>query len=262
MAAGGSPVAAGSAPAASASPCWLPAARTYACTSERRSQSLRKYSAGWQALDARGGVLASAPHVILANALAANRLLPRALPLTPIRGQISCLSPRDGGTYRSTASRALPVGLCDPAAGRNRLRRCQLRQRRRRSGHAPGRPCRQPATARRTAARRRTKYRCRRAGGRVGLRCTTPDRLPLVGACPTLRQATAVRRWTPCRACAGLHALLGLSARGMVWAPLAAELLASQLDGEPLPVERRPGPRRRSRRASTCASLRRATAGL
>jgi tRNA 5-methylaminomethyl-2-thiouridine biosynthesis bifunctional protein len=37
---------------------------------------------------------------------------------------------------------------------------------------------------------------------------------------------------------AGLHALLGLSARGMVWAPLAAELLVSQLEGEPLPVER------------------------
>jgi tRNA 5-methylaminomethyl-2-thiouridine biosynthesis bifunctional protein len=35
-----------------------------------------------------------------------------------------------------------------------------------------------------------------------------------------------------------LHVLLGLSARGMVWAPLAAELLASQLAGEPLPVER------------------------
>jgi tRNA 5-methylaminomethyl-2-thiouridine biosynthesis bifunctional protein len=37
---------------------------------------------------------------------------------------------------------------------------------------------------------------------------------------------------------AGLHALLGLSARGMVWAPLAAELLASQINGDPLPFER------------------------
>ena len=32
--------------------------------------------------------------------------------------------------------------------------------------------------------------------------------------------------------------MLGLSARGIVWAPLAAELLASRLEGDPLPIER------------------------
>ena len=35
----------------------------------------------------------------------------------------------------------------------------------------------------------------------------------------------------------GVHAILGLGSRGVVWAPLAAELLASQLAGEPSPLE-------------------------
>jgi tRNA 5-methylaminomethyl-2-thiouridine biosynthesis bifunctional protein len=36
----------------------------------------------------------------------------------------------------------------------------------------------------------------------------------------------------------GLHALSGFGARGLVWASLTAELLASQIDGDPLPLER------------------------
>jgi tRNA 5-methylaminomethyl-2-thiouridine biosynthesis bifunctional protein len=57
--------------------------------------------------------------------------------------------------------------------------------------------------------------------GRAGLRITTPDRVPAVGL---LRERYAVAT--------------GLGARGLVWAPLCAEVLASQLEDEPLPVER------------------------
>lgn len=57
--------------------------------------------------------------------------------------------------------------------------------------------------------------------GRVGYRSTTPDRLPVFGE---------VRP--------GLMVATGLGARGLLWAPLAAEVLASQLEDEPLPVER------------------------
>ena len=35
----------------------------------------------------------------------------------------------------------------------------------------------------------------------------------------------------------GLYGLLGYASRGLTWAPLAAELLASQLDNDPLPME-------------------------
>jgi tRNA 5-methylaminomethyl-2-thiouridine biosynthesis bifunctional protein len=36
----------------------------------------------------------------------------------------------------------------------------------------------------------------------------------------------------------GLYGLLGYGSRGLIWAPFAAELLASSLEGEPLPIER------------------------
>jgi tRNA 5-methylaminomethyl-2-thiouridine biosynthesis bifunctional protein len=57
--------------------------------------------------------------------------------------------------------------------------------------------------------------------GRVGYRITTPDRMPVFGE---------VRP--------GIMVATGLGARGLLWAPLAAEVLASQLEDEPLPVER------------------------
>jgi tRNA 5-methylaminomethyl-2-thiouridine biosynthesis bifunctional protein len=36
----------------------------------------------------------------------------------------------------------------------------------------------------------------------------------------------------------GLYLVAGLGARGLIWAPLCAELLAARLDDEPNPVER------------------------
>jgi tRNA 5-methylaminomethyl-2-thiouridine biosynthesis bifunctional protein len=74
--------------------------------------------------------------------------------------------------------------------------------------------------------------------GRVGFRNTTPDRLPMIGALPA--EDTKSRREVPLarmERIPGLHCLLGYGARGMVWAPLAAELLASQMENEPLPIE-------------------------
>ncbi|MBU1416609.1 MAG: bifunctional tRNA (5-methylaminomethyl-2-thiouridine)(34)-methyltransferase MnmD/FAD-dependent 5-carboxymethylaminomethyl-2-thiouridine(34) oxidoreductase MnmC [Gammaproteobacteria bacterium] len=58
--------------------------------------------------------------------------------------------------------------------------------------------------------------------GRVGFRPMSPDRLPIVG---------------PVSASDGLWILNGFGARGLVWASLCAELLASQVASEPLPVE-------------------------
>jgi tRNA 5-methylaminomethyl-2-thiouridine biosynthesis bifunctional protein len=77
-------------------------------------------------------------------------------------------------------------------------------------------------------------------GGRVGLRPISPDRLPLVGELPRAVRAGAshpvlardVARWS------GLYGLLGFGARGLVWAALAAELLACEISGEPLPLPR------------------------
>ena len=201
--------------------------------------SLRQTDHGWQAFAADGQLLAAAPHVILANAHAANRLLSSTLPLTPIRGQVSYLpvdaherlsflhhvvcrggylTPPDAGTVCFGASfdsgdDDLAIRVADHAGNLQRLDELL-------PSIADGLDAAQLA-------------------GRVGLRSAAPDRLPLVGQLPdTDAAATSAATLENLPRRAGLHALLGLSARGMVWAPLAAELLASQLDGEPLPVER------------------------
>ena len=73
--------------------------------------------------------------------------------------------------------------------------------------------------------------------GRTGFRCMAPDRLPLAGALPDpgvpgrCERLRDVPRWP------GLFGLLGYASRGLIWAPLAAEMLACQLEGEPLPLE-------------------------
>ena len=56
--------------------------------------------------------------------------------------------------------------------------------------------------------------------GRVAFRAVTPDRLPVVG-----------------KIAKGVYGAFAYGSRGLVWAALAAELIACELEGEPLPVE-------------------------
>lgn len=57
-------------------------------------------------------------------------------------------------------------------------------------------------------------------GNRVAFRAVTPDRLPVVG-----------------KIAEGVYGAFAYGSRGLVWAALAAELIASELEGEPLPLE-------------------------
>ena len=66
--------------------------------------------------------------------------------------------------------------------------------------------------------------------GRASVRAATADRLP---ACGRLR--ADVNRLEG----AAIHVVTGLGARGLIFAPLCAEVLGAQLDGEPNPIERR-----------------------
>jgi len=59
-------------------------------------------------------------------------------------------------------------------------------------------------------------------GGRVGFRTVAPDRLPLIGALEGAAQ---------------LYGAIAYGSRGLLWAGLGAELLASLMDAEPLPLE-------------------------
>jgi tRNA 5-methylaminomethyl-2-thiouridine biosynthesis bifunctional protein len=73
--------------------------------------------------------------------------------------------------------------------------------------------------------------------GRVGFRCAAPDRLPLAGALPDYPNAGRLEFLADVPRHPGLHCLLGYASRGLIWAPLMAELLVSQLENTPPPLE-------------------------
>ncbi|WP_374243644.1 bifunctional tRNA (5-methylaminomethyl-2-thiouridine)(34)-methyltransferase MnmD/FAD-dependent 5-carboxymethylaminomethyl-2-thiouridine(34) oxidoreductase MnmC [Zoogloea sp.] len=74
--------------------------------------------------------------------------------------------------------------------------------------------------------------------GRVGFRPASPDRLPMVGAVPAVANAERTTPLADIPRQPGLFAATGFGARGLVWASLVGELLASQINGDPLPLER------------------------
>jgi tRNA 5-methylaminomethyl-2-thiouridine biosynthesis bifunctional protein len=80
--------------------------------------------------------------------------------------------------------------------------------------------------------------------GRVGFRCVTSDRLPMIGPLAdegaSERDASALRgaRLLDLSRTEGLYSAFAFGSRGLVWSSLAAELVASQIEGEPWPIER------------------------
>ena len=75
--------------------------------------------------------------------------------------------------------------------------------------------------------------------GRVAFRCVTSDRMPMIGqfADETAAQADASRlsrAWPlDLPRAAGLYGAFAFGSRGLVWSALGAELIASQIEGEP-----------------------------
>jgi len=73
--------------------------------------------------------------------------------------------------------------------------------------------------------------------GRVGWRCSSPDRLPLIGAWPD--PSDDGRRLQPrfVARSPGLFVFTALGSRGITWAALGARVLAAWVCGSPAPVE-------------------------
>jgi tRNA 5-methylaminomethyl-2-thiouridine biosynthesis bifunctional protein len=174
----------------------------------------------WRALDQGDRVIAQAPVMVLANAADIARLMPDArLRLSVVRGQVTYLPPSPQRTVQRVVS---GNGFVAPLPD---------------GGHAIGATYQHDDLdmAVRAADHRENLERAESLlpgftqgihpmalGGWTGFRTTVPDRLPIFGE-------TA----TPGVCIAG-----GLGSRGLLWAPLGAELLASQLAGEPLPLSR------------------------
>jgi tRNA 5-methylaminomethyl-2-thiouridine biosynthesis bifunctional protein len=83
-----------------------------------------------------------------------------------------------------------------------------------------------------TLARLRPDLKPQALTSRAAIRATTPDRFPFAGPPPNEKAPDA----DPAPF-SSLRLIGGLGARGFLWAPLLAELLASEAFGEPSPVE-------------------------
>jgi tRNA 5-methylaminomethyl-2-thiouridine biosynthesis bifunctional protein len=194
--------------------------------------TLERAGEEWEVRGA-GGTIARAATVVLAGGAASTQIAQAArLPLSALRGQVTHL---DAATLPQ-----LPFVLCREAyltpaakgiacAGATydldadpRLRASSQQENLERLRALVSSP----------AAGADTPLR-----GRVGFRCVAPDRLPLVGALPDFDAAGATERLRDVPRHPGLYSLLGYASRGLIWAPLCAELLVSRLENEPLPLE-------------------------
>ncbi len=202
----------------------------------------------WQVLE-HGQLLAEAPVVVLAAAEHCNRFSQtRWLPLKRIRGQITTLAatpasqhlgtvvcaegyvaPAWQGQHTLGASFAFDAMDLQPSLTEQQDNLSRL--------EAISPALHQTLTAEPPPLR-----------GRAAFRCTSPDYLPLVG--PLADAATFAEtyaalakdaRQQPDLTCPwldGLYVNTAHGSRGLLTAPLAAELLAAWLDDEPLPLPR------------------------
>ena len=203
---------------------------------------LHRIDGQWQ-VHAADGVIASAPTLVLANGCGATAFAQAAsLPLAAVRGQVTHLARgtlpelplvvcRDAYMTPPSTPPSMPGldAIVSVGASYDLDAACALRA-----------SSQQGNLQKMAALLGLPDVVDAPLAGRVGFRSVAPDRLPLVGALPDhaaaehverIERLTDVPRWP------GLHGLLGYASRGLIWAPLAAELLAAQLDGEPLPVE-------------------------
>ncbi|MEN3112947.1 bifunctional tRNA (5-methylaminomethyl-2-thiouridine)(34)-methyltransferase MnmD/FAD-dependent 5-carboxymethylaminomethyl-2-thiouridine(34) oxidoreductase MnmC [Uliginosibacterium paludis] len=206
-------------------------ARLRASTSVAR---IKFHDGHWQALAEDGHCIAEAPHLILANAHDAKRLLGADwLPLRAARGQVSHLpmaqlaplgvvvcgqgyiTPGIGGHAALGAS--FVVDDFDLA-----LREDEHAENLEKLGRML--PGLQELTA------------STEMDGRVSLRPVSIDRLPMVGQAPATISGQGYNLGTLPRT-DGLWMITGFGARGLVWSSICAELLASQICGEALPLE-------------------------
>jgi tRNA 5-methylaminomethyl-2-thiouridine biosynthesis bifunctional protein len=173
----------------------------------------------WSARDAAGTLIGRAPVVVLANAADALRLAPSPdIALRRVRGQLTHLP---AGRLRAPRLPLLRGGFVLPevdglvVAG---------------ASYDIDDPDPQPRVEGHAGNLERLERILPGAArgldpaaldGRVGFRAATRDRLPVVGALAP-----------------GLYGAFAYGSRGLVWAALAAELLASLLEGEPLPLEK------------------------
>ncbi|WP_211243520.1 bifunctional tRNA (5-methylaminomethyl-2-thiouridine)(34)-methyltransferase MnmD/FAD-dependent 5-carboxymethylaminomethyl-2-thiouridine(34) oxidoreductase MnmC [Chitiniphilus eburneus] len=190
--------------------------------------TLRREGENWIALDASGGELARAGVVILANASAALRLAQAAILPLQDAARVATVVPAEelpmprtplagDGYVTGALAGARVIGAAPLAAALAEAEAANLAAL---QALSPGIV---PPT---------------RPVSRACLRPTSPDRLPLIGALPLAEQSASCHQLRQIARHPGLYAALAFGSRGLTWATLAGELLASHLNHEPAPLER------------------------
>ena len=205
----------------------------------REIKTLVRAGSRWVAQAADGTAIAAAPVCVLANAHDAARLAPLGAPvLKRVRGQVTCLPAGSCGGL--TAVVAGPGYLVPTPAGAVAGASYDLDDADpapRTTGHA--------GNLRRVAQLLSDPPRFDPADlrGEVAFRCVAEDRLPLIGALPDTGAARAARakltgaQLRDLPRLPGLYGALAYASRGLTWAALGGEIVASLIEGEPLPLE-------------------------
>ncbi len=189
----------------------------------------------WQALDASGAVLAEAPVLVMASGVAATRFAQFAwLPQVAARGQVSHLP---AASLPHLNAVLFQSGYAMPEIDGIQLIGASLSYddddaNERVADHADN-----LARLRLTLPGFAASLDPAALHGRVGFRPMSPDRLPIVGRVPEPQPAGSNTRLHALPRQPGLWCVQGYGARGIVWSALMAELLVSQLEGAPLPLE-------------------------
>lgn len=198
------------------------------------AHALERDGAQWRVLSADGAVIASAPVVVLANSHDAARLVAVGAALKRVRGQLSCLP---AGSLAETVAVLAGAGHLIPCADGAAVIGATYDfddedPEPRASGHAGNLERLErliPGAAARLAP----------AGisGSVGFRCVSADRLPLIGALPVTGAVPSGAQARELPRLDGLYGAFGYASRGLTWALLGGESIASALEGEPPPLE-------------------------
>ncbi len=206
---------------------------TQACVAQLTKQQLE-----WQIHTQQGQTL-SADAVVIANANEALQLAPAAhLPISAVRGQMTTVSANPQSASLKTVlctegylTPAIQGSHCVGATFDNQDTSLDIREADNLSNI--------DMLAHMSPQLVGLKHQPLQ--GRAALRCATPDYLPLVGQ---LLNATALTASPPKHKTSaqdlpwhsGLYVNVGHGTKGLTTAPLCAELLASRLVGDPLPV--------------------------
>ncbi|WP_449414063.1 bifunctional tRNA (5-methylaminomethyl-2-thiouridine)(34)-methyltransferase MnmD/FAD-dependent 5-carboxymethylaminomethyl-2-thiouridine(34) oxidoreductase MnmC [Pandoraea soli] len=218
-------------------------------------ERLERGNGRWAAIDEAGRVLAEGDAIVVTAADISQKLLapyltPEFVPVKRVRGQLTFLPPDlltdlrvpvcgDGYVAPSPLGGAGPItgatyGFDDPAeAVRVTDHQANLRR------LATLLPAHADTLGDGGLA---SEHAAAELGGRTAFRSMVPDRLPMAGQLPdmaaldTQRQQLGGGHLRDLPRLDGLYASFAFGSRGLVFASLCAELVASQIEGEPWPI--------------------------